>query len=57
MLNEVETGKLVIDIAHPYQNRDEKKSYNSVTFYKNTGNTDGKIHPEKKIVHDIKKFH
>ena len=41
------TGKLIIDTAHSYQNRADKKSFIPVTIYKHTGNTGGKIQPEK----------
>ena len=44
----MKTGKLIIDPAHPYQKRADKKSSIPVTFYKNTGNNGEKFHPENK---------
>ena len=44
----MKTSKFIIDEAQSYQNRVDKKSYIPVTYYKNTINTSGKIHPEKR---------
>ena len=41
-------GKLIFNRAHPYQNRKYEKSYNSVTFLKNTGNPRSNFRPEDK---------
>ena len=39
---------MFLDIAHPYQNREDEKSYIQKFFYKNKGNTGRKTHPENK---------
>ena len=46
----MKTNKLSIDAAQLCQNQEDKKSFFPVTLYKNTGNTGGKIYPEKKDI-------
>ena len=48
---------MFLDIAHPYQNREDEKSYITVTLKKNKWNTGGKTHPENKVVHGHRNFH
>ena len=53
----IKTGNMFLDIAHPYQNREDEKSYIPVTLKKNKWNTGGKTHPENKVVHGHRNFH
>ena len=44
----MEKGKLSSDPANPNNNRNDKRFYIPVTFYKNAGNTGRNFHPEDK---------
>ena len=54
---DMKIGKLNIDAAHPYQNREDEKSYIPVTFYKIQEPLTEKSTLKIKIVHDYKIFH
>ena len=43
---DMKTGKLIFDPISLSQDRENEKSYNPTIFYKNTGQTGGKVRPE-----------